>query len=136
MVCENDQFYRRRKQRPCSRALKICLEREAHADQTASDPAGTENKTDGRQTPQNGPRKPQQALIQRFSASRQGTERHGKGGPISMFPVHGKRDAIGEYRGERGLDCRLARSDNTLWSGMCANELGASAQFPDPALLG
>ena len=29
-----------------------------------------------------------------------------------------------------------ARSDNTLWSGICADELGAGAQFPDPALLG
>jgi hypothetical protein len=24
-----------------------------------------------------------------------------------MFPVHGKGDAIGKHRGERGLDCRL-----------------------------
>ena len=42
-----------------------------------------------------------------FVSCRQGTERHGKGGPISMFPVHGKGDAIGKHRGERGLDCRL-----------------------------
>jgi hypothetical protein len=26
---------------------------------------------------------------------------------MSIFPVQGKRDAIGKYRGERGLDCRL-----------------------------
>ena len=82
--------------------------KEAHADQ--EQPAILReqgNESDGRQTPHEGPGQPQQALVQRFSDSRQGAERHGKGGPIGIFPVHGKRDAIGKHRGERGLDCRL-----------------------------
>ena len=81
---------------------------EAHADQ--EQPAILReqgNERDGRHTPQKGPAQPQQALVQRFSDGRQGAERHGKGGPIGIFPVHGKRDAIGKHHGERGLDRRL-----------------------------
>ena len=81
---------------------------EAHADQ--EQPAILReqgNESDGRHTPQKSPAQPQQALAQQFSDSRQGAERHGKGGPIRIFPVHGKRDAIGKHHGERGLDRRL-----------------------------
>ena len=103
---------------------------EAHADQ--EQPAILReqgNESDGRQTPQKGPGQPQQALVQRFSDGRQGTERHGKGGPIGIFPVHGKRDAIGKYHGERGLDCRLDPIRHHSLARHVCQHLSSSAQL-------
>ena len=52
-----------------------------------------------------------------------------------MFPVHEMGDAIGKHCGERGLIADLTRYDNTLWSGICANKLGASAGITHTAPL-
>src|SRR5262249_35125249 len=71
-------------------------DKNAHADQ--EQPAilcEHGNESDGRQTPQERPGQPQQAVVQRFPDGRQGTESHGKSGPISIFPVHGKGDGRG-----------------------------------------
>src|SRR5262245_57730285 len=91
---------------------------DGHADQ--AQPAilpEQSNESDGREANLRGPGQPQQALVQRFSDRRQGTERHRKGSPIGMSPVHGKGDAIGKHDGECSLDCRLdaIRQDPLGW---------------------